>query len=250
MTDSRWDQALERIREEYHAPPETPREEMWGAIEQTLVGAELDGQAGGGDAPDREVRRTLGRPGPLSFVAAAAAVALLWAGFGLGRASVQTPATARTAEAEPGPGIVQGSPASGDAATLTATGPASAGAPVNAYGFAAARLLSTTGTFLTQVEDRAAQGTMPDNAGRWAKGLLTQTRLMLDAPAGDEAGLRTLLEDLELILMQVVALSQAQDDGDSDVGGFELEQLTNGLRNGDVLPRIQRMLPPMRATDE
>ena len=50
--------------------------------------------------------------------------------------------------------------------------------------------------------------------------------------------------------MQVVTLSKAQDAGNGEWVNSSLEQLTNGLKNGDVLPRIQRMLPPMRATDE
>ena len=133
--------------------------------------------------------------------------------------------------------------------TRAGTGTAATSTPDNAYGFAAARLLASTGTLLTQVEDQASSGALHADAGTWARGLLTQTRLMLDSQDVGDNVLRALLEDLELILMQVVTVSGAQEAGDGEVGGFELEQLTNGLRDGDVLPRIQRMLPPVLASD-
>jgi len=180
-------------------------------------------------------------------VFALAPLLVLWLGYGLGRATTQ----ADPAET-PGSAVATGT----EETATPATGSTNAGrtvtaarTPEDAYGFAAVRLLASTGSLLTQVEDQVASGALRADAGTWARGLLTRTRLMLDSPSMVDDDLRALLEDLELILMQVVTVSGAQDGGHAEVGGFELRQLTNGLREGDVLPRIQRMLPPVIASD-
>ena len=243
MNESRWAALLDRVRREYNAPPDTPREEMWAKIEHALPEfgdrSVPDGHGGHASWSWRHL-------GSLTAVASIAALLLLWLGFGIGRASAPGPSLPGVAIGPEGtsPPQIASVPANGGANTAVTTS-----TPDNAYSFAAARLLASTGTLLTQVEDQASSGVLGADAGAWARGLLTQTRLMLDLPGVADNGLRTLLEDLELILMQVVTVSGAQEAGDGEVGGFELEQLTNGLREGDVLPRIQRMLPPVLASD-
>jgi hypothetical protein len=48
----------------------------------------------------------------------------------------------------------------------------------------------------------------------WARDLLSNTRLLLDSPAANDAARRRLLEDLERVLVQMVQKSPAESDAD------------------------------------
>jgi hypothetical protein len=65
-----------------------------------------------------------------------------------------------------------------------------------------------------------------------AQNLLLTTRLLLDSPAAQDAKLRGLLDDLELVLAQVVRLQSEQNASDLDLINQALEQ-------HDVLPRLR-----------
>jgi hypothetical protein len=65
-----------------------------------------------------------------------------------------------------------------------------------------------------------------------ARDLLLQTRLLLDSPAITDVALRTLLEDLEVVLIQLVRL---QEDPDQ----LKLELFHESLENSDVIPRLR-----------
>lgn len=61
---------------------------------------------------------------------------------------------------------------------------------------------------LISVVAAAPSDAMMDSlTGRWAREMLTNTRLLLDSPAGDDASRRRLLEDLETLLVQLVQRS-------------------------------------------
>jgi hypothetical protein len=66
----------------------------------------------------------------------------------------------------------------------------------------------------------------------WAKGLLSNTRLLLDSPAGDEPRRAKLLQDLEMVLAQIVQLSP-----DAPAADRELVQGT--IQNGLVMTRLR-----------
>lgn len=57
-----------------------------------------------------------------------------------------------------------------------------------------------------------ADAVMDSLTGRWAREMLTNTRLLLDSPAGDDPVRRRLLEDLETVLVQLVQRSGAAVD--------------------------------------
>jgi hypothetical protein len=80
-----------------------------------------------------------------------------------------------------------------------------------------------------------------DNIGR-AKDLLSTTRMLLDSPAASDPRLRTLLEDLELVLAQVVRLQAGQS-------GDELDFIRQALEQRDVMPRLRTAVADFSADD-
>jgi len=78
--------------------------------------------------------------------------------------------------------------------------------------------------------------------GRWARDVLSSTRLLLESRTGADPQLRALLQDLELVLMQIAQLSGAPLDR------TERELLDKTLRDRDVLPRLRSSLGAGGAT--
>jgi hypothetical protein len=65
--------------------------------------------------------------------------------------------------------------------------------------------------------------------------------MLLDSPASSDPELKTLLEDLELLLAQISLLGE--DDVAGARGPEELQLIAQGIETQDVLPRIQAALP-------
>ncbi len=202
-------------RETYHTPPETPRDEMW-AVVQAARAAARDG----GDMDVVPIRRF--RPQPW-WAAVAAALVI---GVVLGRGTL-------------GGGPDDLTVADGGADTSAAVDVASpAGTPKRAasvvprsYRVAAARHLNRTEDFLTMFRVDARSDRLDADLGTWAKRLLTDTRLLLDSPAGGDPELRMLLGDLELVLAQIVQLRA----GDP----YEVEIIDEGLVSTQLLFRLK-----------
>ncbi len=107
---------------------------------------------------------------------------------------------------------------------------------VLAYRVAAAQHLTRTEALLTgfRAETRAGEPTAQFTAQ--ARDLLTTTRLMLDSPAANDPRLKSLLEDLELVLAQIAQLPSS--------GAREDVQLINqGLDQRSVLLRLRTAIP-------
>jgi hypothetical protein len=79
-------------------------------------------------------------------------------------------------------------------------------------------------------------------AARWARDVLSSTRLLLDSPAGRDPQMRTLFSDLELILAQIVQLSGMP------LQARERELIDHAMRDRDLLPRIRSAVPSGLAT--
>jgi hypothetical protein len=79
-------------------------------------------------------------------------------------------------------------------------------------------------------------------AARWARDVLSSTRLLLDSPASRDPQLRTLLSDLELVLAQIVQLSGAP------LQAGERELIERAMRDRDLLPRLRSAVPAGTAT--
>jgi hypothetical protein len=70
----------------------------------------------------------------------------------------------------------------------------------------------------------------------WARDILSNTRLLLDSPAGADPKQRRLLEDLELVLVQLVELAP-------DPSGAERQMIDSTLEHDHVMSRIRYAVP-------
>ena len=198
MTDDRFDERLRQAAQDYHRPPATPREELWHRI--TAARAARQRQA-------IVVRSTL-RWG----VGIAAVLAL---GVAIGRWS------AHGGESPSSPTVAAGTD---QASTL-------------AYRVAAAQYLTRTEALLTGFRAESRSPSVPAaQFSKQARDLLATTRLMLDSPAGRDARLKGLLEDLELVLAQIAQLPASGDRED-------VQSINQGLDQRSVLLRLRTANP-------
>ena len=213
-----------QVRATYHVPPETPREKMWAAISAGI--AEVRSARAAAPVADlAEARRTRGwRHLPASWAAAAAALVLL--GIGIGRMSsggIEAPAVA----------------------TAVPEGPEwSAAAGSQALELAAREHLGRTESLLSMVRADARTGALDPATVGWARGLLAQTRLLIDARPDADLALSPLLEDLELVLIQIVGVAEAGPQ-EAARTRTELELTLQGMDQGEVLPRLRAVVPMM-----
>jgi len=225
-------EVTEMLRRRYNAPPETPREEMWAVIQAGLTprGGDTVGEDSGATVHSLEearARRSAQAPStgvrrPFGWAVAAAAILIL--GIGIGRMSAPAPEGGTTA------------PAMAGAPTATP------GSPDAVLRAAAVEHLGRTEALLTLVRVDAKEGRVDPAMGAWSRGLLMQTRLLLDSPAADDPAMGELLEDLELVLVQIVRVSEVEG-ADQARAQSEMNLALRGLEDRDVLPRIQAVVP-------
>ena len=206
MSEERMEEMLQELKASYRVPSETPREEMWSAISSRL------------DAPQAEVldisiarrRRAFTASGAVGWAAAAAAVLLV--GVGLGRMTA---------------------PEGGEWAPI-----ATMQMTPTSMAFAAQDHMRRTESLLTMVRADARTGRIDPTTARWARGLLSQTRLLMDAQDDATPRMNDLLLDLELVLAQIVGVAEtgSMDEGRART---ELDLLLRSLNDGAVLPRIR-----------
>jgi hypothetical protein len=220
----RFDAGMARTASEmYNAPPEVPRDEMWTVIQAARAARAPAARESAEGATVTPIHRFRPRPW---WVAVAAALAI---GVVLGRGSIGMGPDSGTTLAESG----SEAPASVERATPGSTPGAVAEVP-RSYRVAAARHLNRTADFLTmfRVDARSERSEQVDtDLGTWARRLLTDTRLLLDSPAGNDPELRVLLSDLELVLAQIVQL-RAGDEQDVEI-------IDEGLESSQLLFRLK-----------
>lgn len=205
MTENRFDERLRQAAQDYHRPPATPREELWTRIAAARTA--------------RQRRLIVFRRALRWGVGIAAVLAL---GVAIGRWS------ARGGESPSLPAV----------ATRTDQG------STLAYRVAAAQYLTRTEALLTGFRAEARLPSVPAvQFSRQARDLLATTRLMLDSPAAQDARLKGLLDDLELVLAQIAQLP-------SSGGREDLQSINQGLDQRSVLLRLRTANPagpgPMR----
>jgi hypothetical protein len=104
------------------------------------------------------------------------------------------------------------------------------------YRVAATQYLSRTEAFLTSFRADLRGGEHNARLASQARDLLSTTRLMLDSPAANDARLRVLLEDLELVLVQISQLQSGRTAHDTDI-------ITQGMDQSNVLPKLRSAIP-------
>jgi hypothetical protein len=197
--DPQFDRWLQQQAKSYHTPPATPRDAMWERIEHA-----------------RRQKRVIELRPWARWALAAAAVLLL--GIGIGRWTANDPTT----------------PPQGTPVAVTTEIDSLANL---AYKVAATQYLSRTETFLTAFRADANRSGNTARLARQARDLLTTTQLMLDSPAAqNDPRLRSLLEDLELVLMQISLLNPLEDGNDRDL-------ITQGMNQSNVLPKLRSAIP-------
>jgi hypothetical protein len=110
------------------------------------------------------------------------------------------------------------------------------------YQSTASRYLGQTAALLVALPGEVRAGRADDRFLGRAHDLLLTTRLLLDSPAAADPRFRTLLEDLELVLAQVVRLQ-------TDQGRVDLDLIREALEQRDVLPRLRTAVADISADD-
>jgi hypothetical protein len=218
--DPRFDAWVEQVAPTLNAPNAVPRLEMWEAIQAKQKTAH-DAQAG------RIPGVTPLRRGHWRLMSAVAAAMLL--GVAIDRYALR-PAEAPTVATAP---AAPDAPASTDSSQ-----------PARLYRMAAAQTLTQAEALLTAYRASGVADKDPATArqlGSWGREVLSSTRLLIDSPAGNDAQLRPLLDDLELVLVQIIQLSGAQLDA------TDRALIDRALQDSDLLPRIRTAAPHVTA---
>lgn len=101
------------------------------------------------------------------------------------------------------------------------------------YSAASQQHLTRAEALVAVVSAMPGDAALDSLTGRWARDILTNTRLLLDSPAGDDPVRRRLLEDLETVLVQLVQRSgrTAEDRAMID-RTLQKTQILTRLRSG------------------
>ena len=218
MNDERNDPLWDEVRDTYNVPPETPRAEMWRAISERMSESDADRGVIDIDSRRGSAEPQVGARSNRVTGWAVAAAAVLVLGMGIGRMTA--------------PGGVVTAPG-----TVPRVVPADA-----AIALAAQEHLGRTESLLTMVRADARDGRVDPATAGWARELLAQTRLLLDVQRGEDPAVNDLLLDLELILIQIAGAAET-GSMDEARARTELELTLRSLEEGEVLPRIQAVLP-------
>ena len=247
--DEKFEQWLPTAARDYNRPPDAiapaHRDSMWGAIEASLDATPAAPAVPAAPAPVSVTPLTPRRP-VLRAWQAAAAVAILAAGIGIGRlwpsrqgtpsdapsmATAPAGSDAAPASALATRGVPEGGNASGSRNTPAASGVVDGG---TSYDVAAVQHLTRAEALLTAFRSNETAEAAP-SMNRWARDLLADTRLLLDSPAANDARRRHLLEDLELVLAQIVQLP-AESSADRGL-------VQRSIERGAVLSRLRSTIP-------
>ena len=262
MSDEKFEEFLEREASAYNTPPSggAPREERW----QVIAAARAGRRATGGTPAAQPITGRSNRWRIAPWIGMAATLLI---GVGIGRYALNsrsdepTPATSSTvASATPPftevPAVTPESSASAAAAPVAAPAAGSTAVTPRRFvtsGAPPARFVSlpSAGTLdpntpmqvasrehlvraealISVVAASAADLAIDSLTSRWARDMLSTTRLLLDSPAGEDPTRRLLLEDLETVLVLLVQRSGAPAD--------ERALLDRSLERTQLLTRLR-----------
>jgi hypothetical protein len=236
--DERFEQFLREAAADYQAPPsDAPREEMWSAIRAQRAAA----------TPRLQPVRHAPRSWMWAGMAATLLVGVAVGRFAWHRDAAPAPAVlpAATQALAPSSPTVD---AGGHAGVITppVAAPASRrrrddGASLpdarsTTYTVVATRHLADVEALLTSYSASGSDTRSDTLLARWAKDLLSNTRLLLDSPAARDPVRARLLQDLEVILVQLV---QRSPGGDAD----ERSAVERTLKKTQLIPRLRSAVP-------
>ena len=198
MDENSFDDVIRRLPDDFKVP-DAPLEEMWQVIEN----AHFDARA----ANSRWTRTA-------PWLAAAATLVI---GIGIGRYVPR----AKTSTSAP---VV--------AASNMAAPVADTSAVADAYRDQTSHYLGQAAALLISLPAKDVSGKTDASFANKAADLLVTTRLLIDSPAASgDPKLRSLLEDLELVLVQIARLHGEKNKSDLDLIHQAVEQ-------GDVISRL------------
>lgn len=214
MDDNRFDDVIRELPRSYNEPSEPPFDEMWKVIEDAHFNAPVQ------IAPAR------GMSARAPWLAAAAALLL---GIGIGRF---LPNAAKPAESVASPSAVAANPTPSDTSAVA-----------DAYRDQTNRYLGQAAALLISLPGKSANGKTDAVFASRATDLLVTTRLLIDSPAAaDDPKLHSLLEDLELVLVQIARLRSEKNMGDLDLIHQAVEQ-------GDVISRLNSAVATTQSSE-
>jgi hypothetical protein len=205
MTDDRFEDLMRDAKKTYRSPPNPDFDAMWESIEAAHFGGAI------GTTHLRQRSRSVRLPAAQWLGIAATLVV----GIGIGRLSLRLDHAAPAA-----PAVVAFAP-------VAERVDASLARP---YELETSQYLGQTAALLVSLPADGSR-TDPQFEAR-ASDLLTRTRLLIDSPAANDPSMRSLLDDLELVLMQVVRLQGSENRTDLDLIHRALEQR-------DVISRLR-----------
>ena len=203
MDEKRFDETLRDLPRSFNPPDQPPLDDMWAVIEDAHFNAPASVSS----------HRPMIRQAP--WLAAAAALVI---GMGIGR---YIPSSAKTADNPPPPLMAaSASQPVGDTSAV-----------VDAYRAQTSHYLGQAAALLISLPAKDASGKADAGFAGKAAELLVTTRLLMDSPAAQDPNLRSLLEDLELVLVQIARLRGERSRGDLDL-------IHQAVAQGDVLSRL------------
>ncbi|HEY1952966.1 MAG TPA: hypothetical protein VGG76_09175 [Gemmatimonadaceae bacterium] len=214
MDDDRFEDVLRDLPRSYNPPPDAPLDEMWTVVEDAHFNAPI----------------SIDRSRPFATRAPwLAAAATLVIGIGIGR-YLPSRATAATGS-QP------------TVAASVAPPTADTSAVADAYRDQTNHYLGQAAALLISLPARDAKGKTDSTFASKASDLLVTTRLLIDSPAAaQDVKLRSLLEDLELVLVQIARLRGEKTKGDLDLIHQAVEQ-------GDVISRLNSAVATTQSSE-
>jgi uncharacterized membrane-anchored protein YhcB (DUF1043 family) len=204
MDENRFDEIVTELPRSFNDPPPPPLEEMWSVIE---------------DAHFNTPSAAASARGAISSAPWLAAAAALVIGIGIGH---YMPRASTAVGSSPTPVALVPS---------NSVSAADTSAVAEAYRDQTSRYLGQTAALLISLPSRDARGKTDAVFAGKASDLLVTTRLLMDSPAARDPQMRSLLEDLELVLVQIARLRGEKSRADLDLIHQAVEQ-------GDVLSRL------------
>ena len=195
MSDEHFERLMKDAAATYRRPPEAPLDEMWASIEAEAFGTPLHTK-----------RRVSLMSSPWLRMAA-----VLVLGVAIGRGSTLFQRSA--------PPVSQ---------TVATTGK-DAG---DSYQLTTDRYLDQTVALLVQLPKQLQSGRTDSAFVARANKSLTTLRLLMDSPAASNPRMRSLFEDLELVLVQVVQMPKTGSAADASL-------IRQAMQQRDVMPRLR-----------